>query len=134
MQFKQTCLQQHCFASTSPYTFVVWTFTLCHLKTRVVNQPTMLENDTCIGLLLFVVYSMSIVIDFIRIVVMLVSYCLSNGKRHRFMAITIGIIMCIGSTVLSLSFHFQDVLIAWTTTTPLYASKIAFVLWDSDFH
>ena len=42
-------------------------------------------------------------------------------KKYR---ITVVVICCIGSTVLSLSFHFQNVLIAWTAT-PLYAEKIA---------
>ena len=34
-------------------------------------------------------------------------------------------VLCIGSTILSLSFHFQNILIAWSTTQ-FYASKIAF--------
>ena len=58
----------------------------------------------------------------------------ANDDRIRtcLMVITLGTIWCIGSTVLSLSFHFQDVLAAWTTT-PFYGSKIALFLWYSDF-
>lgn len=45
-------------------------------------------------------------------------------KEHCQKVITLGMIWCVGSIVLSLSYHFQYVLVAWTTT-PFYASKIA---------
>ena len=64
----------------------------------------------------------SILFDVVGMGVMLVSYF--RNHDNCFVGITVGMVCCIGSTIMSLSFHFQDVLIAWTTT-PFYASKIA---------
>ena len=47
----------------------------------------------------------------------------SNNNINRNLSLLIPIAFCVGSTVLSLSFHIQNVLIAWSTD-PVYASKI----------
>ena len=43
---------------------------------------------------------------------------------NRNLSLLIPIILCIGSTILSLSFHIQNILIAWSTD-PVYASRIS---------
>ena len=74
-----------------------------------------------------VVWCHNFAVYFSGIAVLLMSYygCCSNGMRYRFMSITniIGMMCCIGSAFISLSYHFQDILIAWPTT-PFYASRI----------
>ena len=50
--------------------------------------------------------------------------CKCKYKEHCQKVIPLGMILCVGSIFLSLSYHFQYVLVAWTTT-PFYASKIA---------
>ena len=47
----------------------------------------------------------------------------SNDSINRNLSLLIPIAFCVGSTVLSLSFHIQSILIAWATD-PVYASKI----------
>ena len=50
--------------------------------------------------------------------------CCSNpcGKKKR--EVYLPMLLCIASAILSLSFHFQNILIAWSTD-PFYASRIA---------
>ena len=62
----------------------------------------------------------------------LCSYCYStkhnewnSDQRAKFhLLLLIALVLCIGSTVLSFSFHIPIIIIAWTTN-PFYASKIA---------
>ena len=68
----------------------------------------------------------SLFFDVFGLIVLFVTYTLCDQVQdilhHIF--ITGSMTLCIGSSLLSLSYHFQDVLIAWTTT-PFYGSKIA---------
>ena len=50
--------------------------------------------------------------------------CFCKNEENQHIALLIPIVMCIGSTIISLSFHFQNILIAWSTD-PFYASRIA---------
>ena len=49
-------------------------------------------------------------------------FCRDEVRQH--IALLIPISLCVGSTILSLSFHFQNILIAWNTD-PFYSSRIA---------
>ena len=50
--------------------------------------------------------------------------CFRKEEVYQHIVLLIPIILCVESTILSLSFHFQNILIAWSTD-PFYASRIA---------
>ena len=109
------------------FLFTIYIFVLDMLSVSIENMDTLpryFRKKKHLYLTTLVCSILSLLLDIVGMGLLSVSYLCCDDRNKYFMSITVGMICCIGSTVMSLSFHFQDILIAWSTA-PFYASKIA---------
>lgn len=107
--------------------FTIYTFTLDSASIVVENTnnlPKYFERMSYGLYIITIVFTVtSFLFDIIGIVWFLVVICYNCFYKEKW-EVYIPVIFCIGSALLSLSFHFQNILIAWAID-PFYASRIS---------
>ena len=107
--------------------FTIYTFTLDIVSVVVennMNLPKYFERMSYgLYVITIVCTVVSLLFNLIGIIWFLVVMCHNCCRKEKW-EVYIPMIFCIGSTLLSMSFHFQNILIAWSTD-PFYASRIS---------
>ena len=107
--------------------FTIYTFTLDIVSVvveNITNLPKYFESMSYgLYVITIVCTVVSLIFNLIGIIWFLVVMCHNCCRKEKW-EVYIPMIFCIGSALLSLSFHFQNILIAWSTD-PFYASRIS---------